>query len=210
MNWHREIMPAEQADLLRTLGPVADRYGYYLAGGTAVGLYLGHRQSIDFDWFSPDPATRPPEVREALHQAGIALDVKSAGEKLVDGFIGAIRVTFILYPYPLLEPPIRWDEFGCPIASLRDLVCMKLWAVANRGSRKDFIDIYALLSSGVLLTEALQHYRRKFGVQDVMPVLYGLTYFDDAEKQPMPNVLIQEGWGRMKSAIQGWTRGALT
>ncbi len=69
---HAEIMPPAQEELLRVLGPLACRLGYYLAGGTAVGLRLGHRQSIDFDWFAERPVTRPPAVPEAVQTAGMA------------------------------------------------------------------------------------------------------------------------------------------
>jgi len=85
---------------------------------------------------------------------------------------------------------------------------MKLWAVASRGSRKDFIDIYAILKTGVALRDLLVRYRKKFDVRDIMPVVIGLAYFDDAEKEPMPTMLIKDDWGRMKSAIQQWMREA--
>ncbi len=207
-DWHDEIMPPEQGRLLRSLGPLADRLGYYMAGGTAVGLHLGHRRSLDFDWFAERPATQPRDVSAALRDAGMTFDVKNTSDSLVDGHIDEIKTTFIHYPYPLLAPPDRWDDFGCSIASLTDLSCMKLWAVANRGSRKDFIDVYALLRHGASLPEVLQLYRQKFAVRDTMPILYGLAYFEDAEKQPMPEMLIPEDWNGMKSAIQQWTRAA--
>lgn len=206
--WHEKVMVSAQAQLLRTLGPVADRLGYYLAGGTAVALHLGHRQSIDFDWFAEQPVTKPPGVRAALQEAGLMLEVKSAQDTLVDGAVQGIRTTFIEYAYQVLAPAEPWDKYGCRIASLADLACMKLWAVANRGSRKDFIDIYAILHHGAPLAGAIQDYRRKYAVRDTTPVMYGLAYFDDAEKQDMPKMLIPTKWAQMKTAIQKWTREA--
>lgn len=205
---HGHIMPAAQAELLRSLGPLAHGLGYYLAGGTAVGLRLGHRQSIDFDWFADNPRVQPPDVPGVLTNSGLRFDVKNLADRLVDGFINGIRTTFIQYPYPTLEPLEPWDEYNFALAGLTDLTCMKLWAIANRGSRKDFIDIYAILDHGISLGESLEAYRQKFGVQDTMPVLYGLAYFDEAERQPMPRMLIQADWSHMKSAIQNWTRQA--
>jgi len=117
-------------------------------------------------------------------------------------------VTFLRFRYSMLEEPEPWSAYGCRVASLSDLMCMKLSAIAQRGAKKDFIDIYTMLRRGASLGAALQDYRRKFGVQDTTPVMYGLAYFDDAEKEPMPQMLIQEDWSRMKSAIQRWTREA--
>ncbi len=207
--WNKQIMVPAQAQLLTSLGPLADRFGYYLAGGTAVALHLGHRQSIDFDWFAAQPTVEPLAVPARLREAGLAYDAKSTSQTLVDGPIQGIRTTFIQYPYPVLAPPEPCDEFGCRVASLTDLTCMKLWAIASRGSRKDFIDLYAILRSGVSLAGAIEDYRRKYGVQDASPVIYGLAYFDDAEKRPMPNMLIPTKWAQMKTAIQRWARDAV-
>jgi hypothetical protein len=81
---------------------------------------------------------------------------------------------------------------------------MKLSAIAQRGARKDFCDVYALGSRQFTLQEMLDLYCRKFGVQDVSPVLYGLSYFDDAENERMPAMLWKAKWAEMKRAIQAW------
>jgi hypothetical protein len=78
---------------------------------------------------------------------------------------------------------------------------MKLAAIAQRGSRKDFIDIDALFHHGVSLTEVLGDYRRKYKVSDVMPVFRGLTWFEDAERERMPEMLVPLDWARLKSRL---------
>lgn len=203
-----QIMPTDQAALLKDLGGLVHQYGYYLAGGTAVALWLGHRRSIDFDWFSPGPTVGPEDIAAQLQAAGHLFAVKSQSLNLIDGHIRGIRVTFVRYAYPTLEPATMWPDYGCGIASLLDLACMKLAAVAQRGSRKDLIDIHALLQHGLSLGALLADYRRKFGVSDMMPVLRGLAYFDDAEKEPMPAMLVSLDWAQLKSALARLTKEA--
>ena len=87
-----------------------------------------------------------------------------------------------------------------------DLACMKLSAIAQRGARKDFLDIYALCTVHRPLPELLPLYQKKFNVEDISPVLYGLVYFDNAEEQRMPVMLWDVRWSRVKSALRDWVR----
>jgi hypothetical protein len=108
----------------------------------------------------------------------------------------------------LLEPTLSWPEFASTLASLADLACMKLSAVSQRGARKDFVDIYALGEHYRPLEELLELYQRKFTVEDIAHVLYGLAYFDDAEKERMPRMLWNVDWRTIKRTIQQWVREA--
>ena len=83
---------------------------------------------------------------------------------------------------------------------------MKLSAIAQRGPRKDFVDLYALVSRHRPLAEMLELYRRKFSIGDIAHVLYSLSYFDDADREPMPNLLWDIDWDSAKQEIQGWVR----
>jgi hypothetical protein len=78
--------------------------------------------------------------------------------------------------------------------------------VAQRGLRKDFLDVYALGLKHKSLQEMLRLYQRKYNVKDVAPVLYGLTYFDDAEKERMPRMLWKMDWQIVKQTIQEWVK----
>jgi len=98
---------------------------------------------------------------------------------------------------------------GCTLASLDDLACMKLSAVAQRGSKKDFIDIYALLKKHRSLKQLLRLYQKKFNGADIAPVLYGLNYFDDAEKQRMPRMVWSVTWEEIKKTILGAVKRSL-
>lgn len=114
--------------------------------------------------------------------------------------------SFLEYRYPLLEPPVEWEEHGCDVASLDDLACMKLAAVAQRGTRKDFVDIHALLRRHRPLPELLDLYRRKYDAEDVGHLLFGLSYFDDAEAEGMPTMLEDVAWEEVRESVAGAVR----
>jgi hypothetical protein len=196
--FREDILTPEQQALFRSLGPFADRRGYYLAGGTAVALRIGHRRSIDFDWFAEGPSVPPERIEADLSAAGLSYTTKSRSSALLDGHIHGIRTTFVNYGYPALLAPERWPSYDCAIAALPDLACMKLAAIAQRGSRKDFIAAFVIFKGSTSLAEALPQYRQKFRVTSLMPVLIGLTYFDDAEREPMPPTLTKIDWAQLK------------
>jgi hypothetical protein len=86
---------------------------------------------------------------------------------------------------------------------------MKLSAIAQRGSRKDFYDVHALISRHRPLLELLQLYQQKFSVTDISPVLYGLAYFDDAEQEPDPPLLLKLAWKQVRKDILQWLKAAI-
>jgi len=85
---------------------------------------------------------------------------------------------------------------------------MKLGAVAQRGSRKDLIDIEALATHHRPIGEMLELYKRKYSTSDVAHVLIALTYFDDAEEEPMPAMVRQTSWQEVKARLRNWVRSA--
>ena len=95
---------------------------------------------------------------------------------------------------------------GTALAAIQDIAAMKLSAAANRGRKKDFIDI-AFLIDIIPLSEMFQLYQRKFSVSEFSFALRGLTYFDDAEDDPMPEMLIPITWEAVKHKIESTVRG---
>jgi len=88
------------------------------------------------------------------------------------------------------------------LASLPDLACMKLSAIVQRGSKKDFIDIFALEEKKFPLKKMLSYYQKKFGLKDIGNILYALSYFDDADKERMPNMLWKTDWNTIKRTVK--------
>jgi hypothetical protein len=206
MNWHIEVLPAQQRQVLHQLGPVAHGLGFYLAGGTAVALYLGHRESLDLDWFTGEMSDEPVELALDVRDRGVDLQIASAHRRTLHGLTRGVGVRFLESRYPPLRPPVKCSEFGCTIAALQDLAAFKLLAITQRGIKKDFLDVYALGMSGLSLPEMLACYRQKFSVRDTGRVVFALCYFDDADQAPMPKMLDDTTWEEVKSSLRQWVK----
>lgn len=202
---HPRVLGRPQLSVLRRLGPFLERSPFYLAGGTALALHLAHRRSVDFDWFSEHPLGDPLGLAAEIQGSGLPLEVASVEKGTLHGRSAGVRLSFLEYRYPLLAPVIPTREPGLRLASLEDIATMKLAAVVQRGSRKDFVDVFALGRS-LGLDAMLTLYRRKYGVRDIGHVIISLAYFDDAEGERMPAMIRHWSWATMKRAIQSWVR----
>jgi hypothetical protein len=194
-----------QGAVLKTLAPFTRDQGFYLGGGTALALQLGHRRSVDFDWFREKPLAEPLRLASEIAAAGIPFRPSRAEAGTLHGMSRRVRVSFLEYRYPLLRPGL--DEGGIVLASLEDLAAMKLAAVAQRGARRDFVDVFAL-GQHFRLEEMLAFYRAKYGLKDWGHVLVALSYFDGADREAMPVMLERWAWRSIKAAIAGWVRKA--
>ncbi len=201
---HREALGRSQRSLLPRLGPVARQHGFYLAGGTALALQLGHRRSVDFDWFREDPIDDPLRLAADVRAAGLRFETDRVEKGTLHGQASGVRVSFLEYGYPLLRP-LREVE-GLRLAALEDIAAMKLAAVAQRGSKKDFVDVFAL-GGRFGLGDMLASYRKKYGDEDVGHVLVALAYFDDADRERTPMLLQRQSWPNVKATIRGWLAG---
>jgi hypothetical protein len=171
----------------------------YLAGGTGAALQLGHRLSADLDLFTERPWSWD-RVAPTLSACGpVVVDRQEEGTFV--GSVGGVRVSLFRYPYALLEEPIS-TRFGIPLARLLDVGCMKLVAVSQRGSRKDFVDLYELSRAGISVREILAALPVKMPAVALNPVhvLRSLAYFDDAEAEPDPIMLVPYDW----SVVRGY------
>ncbi len=194
----REEVLAERTEaVFECLGRQASLSGFYLAGGTAVALHLGHRVSEDLDLFTERPwslSTVVPTLT-ALRTSGRG----PPGGGDVRGSVAGVRTSLFHYPYVVLEEPLP-TRFGLPIARLADLGCMKLVAVAQRGSRKDFVDLYYLGAAGYTIRELLRLLPRKMPGVEFNPVhiLRSLAYFEDAEAEPDPVTRVPYRWADVR------------
>jgi hypothetical protein len=204
MSWHEETITAEQRDVIESLGPWGVERGMYLAGGTAVALQLGHRNSVDLDWFISNSLPDPMRLAGEIRGIRPSLEVVSVDRGTLHCTMDGVRVSIFEYPYPLLAPLVTGENLNCQLASLLDLAAMKLVAISQRGAKKDFIDIYALSRSQLSLDEMLAGFRQKYSVGDVSRVLYSLTYFSDAEEEPSPLMLWNDDWSQIKTSIEKW------
>jgi hypothetical protein len=199
---HLEILPQTQRNVLAELGKIADRDEFYLAGGTAVALHLGHRRSIDFDWFTEGDLDDPQRYAARLRSKGVAWNTRQTAPGTLHGSIDEVKVSFLSYHYPLIDEPTPISGYACQMASLDDLACMKLAAVAQRGSKKDFVDIWALANHGFHLERMVALYQQKYATQDISHVVASLSYFDDADPEPMPYMLVDVDWKAVRADLR--------
>lgn len=202
MKYYQETLTSPQFKLLKRLGQFLSGHGLYLAGGTAIALRLGHRKSVDLDWFSPVSIDEPASWAYKIKSAGMTPLSVNIDKGTFYATIGGVRISIIEYKYPMISPLVEWKAVGCALASLDDLACMKLSAIASRGSIKDFIDIYALGKKHIMLEQMMGMYKKKFPEADLFPVIRGLSYFDDADKERMPRMLWKVSWKTIKKEIQ--------
>ncbi|MEW6750464.1 MAG: nucleotidyl transferase AbiEii/AbiGii toxin family protein [Candidatus Latescibacterota bacterium] len=208
MTFHDEVLSQAQVSALAALGPVLSPSGFYLGGGTAVAIHLGHRRSEDLDWFTEETLADPMRLAADLRAEGVDLETRQVARGTLHAAVGGVRVSFMEYRHARLSPTVSWPLHGCWLASRDDLACMKLAAVAQRGARKDFLDLYALGLHHRGLVDMLALYRRRYAVADIAHVLYGLTYFDDAEGEPAPIMLWDVSWEEVKAAVREWVAEA--
>jgi hypothetical protein len=178
--------------------------GYALVDGTAVVLYYKHRLSVDLDWFSVEPMGDAMVLARRL-QEEISFQITDIGPGTLHILVDGVRVSFLEYRYPLLHPVKTEKHFSCPIASLDDLACMKLSAIAQRGSRKDFIDLFTIVQNHRPFSTLLDLYRQKYSVKDITPILYGMVYFDNAVCEPLPEKW-DGSWLEVENACRMWVK----
>lgn len=135
MKFYTEGLSKKQISVLKALGPHMVSRGFYLAGGTALAIHLGHRMSVDLDWFTSHPFDDSLILAQSLRTANINLDIHQVSPGTLHGSIQNVRVTFLQFQYPLLKPLEHWKEMDCELAALEDLACMKLSAIAQRGAQ---------------------------------------------------------------------------
>lgn len=191
---HWETVTDELRASLRFIGRQAFSESFYLAGGSAVALRLGHRRSVDLDFFSlSDNVERLMRTRIMAALAPLKPSAIEDHDGNLHVRIGGLRAAFQSYHYPLLEPT---DELeGVAVASIADLGSMKLDAVMSRGRRRDFYDLYAIdqrmpLSTVIeRATEKYAHFR-DFELSAVEAL--GLFHVADSDLQP--DLLVDLPW----------------
>ncbi|MCQ2084274.1 MAG: nucleotidyl transferase AbiEii/AbiGii toxin family protein [Bacteroidaceae bacterium] len=193
---HYETIHRDTLELLKKIQSLELFAGTRLVGGTALALQLGHRQSIDLDFFGKMDASLEEIAIELSDFANTKPLSSSKAMRflIVDG----IKVDIVNYPYYWIDNPVIED--GITLAGIKDISAMKLSAITNRGTKKDFIDLYFLLKE-FSFSELIDLYLKKYAGAQLFTVLKSLTYFEDAETDPMPVMLNPINWEEVKTVI---------
>ncbi|MBI2634922.1 nucleotidyl transferase AbiEii/AbiGii toxin family protein [Candidatus Peregrinibacteria bacterium] len=157
---------------------------FYLAGGTALALQLGCRDSIDFDFFTEKSFDTGKLFERArwIFSKNKILKIQEEKNTLTILVDEKIKISFFAYNYRLLEKPVV--EENLRIASITDIACMKLSAIVSRATNKDYVDIFFILQRKKL-AEIMGKLQKKFPEIDPNLVLKSLTYFQDIVKEPI-------------------------
>lgn len=202
---HIDILSDAQKKVLPNLAKALANTGFYLAGGTALALQVGHRQSIDFDWFISKLGD-PEILFNRLKSLNIVFEIQSISFETVYLNIATIQMSFIGYEYTMLQPKVLWPEFGVHLAGINDIACMKLSAVASRGSRKDFFDLHYLIKHFLPLEDYLRLYMKKYENRDIGHLVRSLVYFADAETEPDIKMIKPLSWRDLESDFEKWVK----
>jgi hypothetical protein len=204
---HWEAVTPGARRLLEVLGGLPVMRPFYLAGGTGLAVRLGHRISVDLDLFARIE-TLDDQLRQGIVE-GLVRDHKV--ERLQDSVLGLVvtvdgqPASFFSYSYPLLAPTGLVS--GLQVAGILDIGLMKLDAIAGRGTRKDFYDLY-FIAAHIPLEELFARsgdkypHSRDFG----MRVLTALVDFDIADQQEEPTMLNAVDWDQIRAFFQAEAR----
>ncbi len=196
---HWSTLEVEQKKLLQLIVEQMPLAGSYLAGGTALALLLGHRESIDLDWFSPSSFDSEVLARQLSNMR--PFEVNEASKGTLHGILENVRITWVYYPNPLLDHLITSSEMpNLKLASLKDIGVMKLAALSHRGSAKDFVDLFRIRQGGLELEYLLKLMPIKFPEAKInyYHIIKSFSYFDDAELEPLPKMLAPLSWQKLK------------
>ena len=191
------VLGADAKKVLKVLSQQDFLRSFYLAGGTGCALYIGHRLSHDFDFFSQDEFEIIP-VQNSLRNLGRFVIDYSDANTLVGRFNGT-KIGLLHYAYPLIEESIQ--DLGVRVASLVDIGCMKIDAISSRGTKRDFVDLFFILKKlGLDMKMFFGYFERKYGPDGFNRhhVLKSLVYFEDADKEPEPEMLVDFSWPATK------------
>lgn len=204
---YKETVDQSTLELLTRLQQKDYLKGFYLVGGTALALMMGHRKSIDLDLFS-----------DFSFDAGYLLDNLStdfsyhlffSANNTLKGSIDQVQVDILAHRYPLVADPIVIENIS--MLSVEDIAAMKLNAISVSGQRvKDFIDIYYLLDT-YTVEEMIVFYKKKYSQFNEVNVLKSLCWFEDVDLSDWPVVLKKPEikWGTVKKRIKEATNAYL-
>jgi len=155
---HEEVLNSAQQGLLPLLAQF--RREYYLVGGTAIALHIGHRRSVDFDMFKATVINHKKNL-DRIVAAGVGYQVTRRVTEQMNLVINNVKLTFFQYPFPIIPEDKFKDVFRMP--SLISLAAMKAYALGRRSKWKDYVDLYFLLTRHFSLSEVVEKSMELFG-----------------------------------------------
>lgn len=177
---------------------IVHKHNFILAGGTALALQIGHRISVDLDFFSERQFSTDALYR-GLQKAGLKPVVQQETEGTLTAMVNEVKVSMLHYPYIFLDKKLSWK--GIDIAGMIDIAAMKVMAITQRGAKRDFVDLYFILQDAPFRKIA-ENMIKRYGADRLNPVNIGkaIVYFSDADIDPDPQYCGKEkpDWNSIK------------
>lgn len=193
---HRKTVAASTLDILKQITEIPELFAFNLAGGTSLALQIGHPLSYDLDFFGQRPF-ETQEILDLLKPVG-QVRILSQSKNILILNVEGVKVDFVNYTYPLINQVLHTE--GLRLLDLPDIAAMKLAAIAGRGRKRDFMDIYFLLKK-YKLSQLFDFYNAKFQDGSIFMVSRSLTYFDDADKDEEPILFKNVEWYKVKETM---------
>lgn len=185
---HTEILSAEQQSLLDWVKLF--KREFYLVGGTAISLYLGHRKSIDFDLFK-SKSVNSHKCLTAVSDSGFPYSILYRDTDQIHFMVNGVKVTFFQYPYEIIAKQDVDGVFRVP--SLLDLAAMKAFALGRRSKWKDYVDLYFLLKDHFTIEQISARALEIFGEEFSEKLFRAqLCYFEGVDYSEEVDWLIPE------------------
>lgn len=171
--------------------------GWYLAGGTALSLQCDHRVSVDLDFFTPHTDFDAERIVSALSSFGWVTSLREKGT--IYGELEGAKISFISYPYFVPKQPFITYKF-INILDACDIAVMKIIAISQRGKKRDFYDLYWYIIHSESLLDVLQRVKDQYpnSLHNYHHIIKSLTYFEEAEEDPQPQIFFDATWGQVK------------
>lgn len=183
---HKEILNNNQLELLPVMSSF--RREYYLVGGTAIALYLGHRRSIDFDMFKHASINHKKNL-DKFYEKGFPIQVTRRVQEQMNLIVNDVKVTFFQYPFAI-EPTEKFETYF-RLPSLLQLASMKAYALGRRSKWKDYVDLFFLLKEHYTIADISQCATEIFGdLYSEKMFRAQLCYFEDVDYSEEVDYLI--------------------
>lgn len=197
---HWEVIDKNRYNILKKVIEKISLESYYLAGGTSLALQTGIRESFDFDFFVQIEFDENLLIQE-LEEIG-NLEVTVCRKGTVHAILNGVQLTFLYFKNNLVADKIEVEDVkGLYLASIKDIAIMKLIAISQRGTKKDFFDLYYICNNfNITITDILKMLKEKYDENKVnyAHIIQSLAYFEDAEDENLPKVFIDYDWEKIK------------
>jgi len=177
-----EVLPVNAPSVIKRIAPHLN--GFYLAGGTGLALQLGHRRSADLDFFI-DHSFNNDLLISTIKPDKVILTNEGTLHCELEG----VKVSFLYYATLCIFPAIMWKKIN--LADWRDIAAEKIKTISQRGSKKDFYDLFAVIKLKLPIDQVCRIFRERFptSVANYYHVLRSLTFFEEAEEEPAPDLI---------------------